>query len=104
MTDSKLNEPTPVISTAELDLEKQYAKIESVKHKTDYVVGKTRSQSFFSIRVTKGSVPSELSGKYTTLEKAIEAVEAYVRNSKESFAVRSDRLHEERQQRKHAEA
>lgn len=104
MTDSKLNEPTPVTSTAELDLEKQYAKIESAKHKIDFVVGKTRTQSFFSVRTTKGNPPTELSGKYTTLEKAVEAVEAYIRNSKESFAVRSDRLHEERQQRKHAEA
>jgi hypothetical protein len=104
MTDSKPNEPTPATSTVELDLEKQYAKIESAKHKTDYVVGKTRSQSFFSVRTTRGSAPFELSGKYTSLEKAIEAVEAYIRNSKESFAVKSDRLHEERQQRKHAEA
>lgn len=104
MTDLKLNEKTPETTTAELDLEKQYARIESVKHKTDFVVGKLRSQMFFSVRATKGSTPNELSGKYTSLEKAIEAVNQFVANTKETFAVRSDKLHEERQQRKHAES
>lgn len=104
MTDLKLNEKTPETTTVELDLEKQYAKIESVKHKTDFVVGKLRSQMFFSIRATKGTIPNELSGKYTSLEKAIEAVGQFVANTKETFAVRSDKLHEERQQRKHAES
>lgn len=104
MTDLKLNEKTPETTTAELDLEKQYARIESVKHKTDFVVGKLRSQMFFSVRATKGTIPNELSGKYTSLEKAVEAVNQFVANTKETFAVRSDKLHEERQQRKHAES
>lgn len=104
MTDIKPNEITPETSTVELDLEKQYAKIESIKHKADFIIGKLRSQMFFSVRVTKGTIPNELSGKYSTLEKAIEAVEQFVRNTQETFAVRSDRLHEERQQRKHAES
>lgn len=103
MTDSKPNETISETTMAELDLEKQYARIESVKHKADFIIGKLRSQLFFSIKTTKGAIPKELSGKYTNLEKAIEAVEQFVRNSKETFAVRSERLHEERQQRKHAE-
>lgn len=103
MTDTRLNETISETTTVERDLEKQYAKIESSKHKTDFVIGKLRSQMFFSVRTTKGSTPKELSGKYSSLEKAIEAVEHYVRTAKETFAVKSDRLHEERQQRKHAE-
>lgn len=103
MTDLSLNEKTPETSTVDVDLEKQFARIESVKHKTDFVIGKTRSAMFFSIRTTVGTLPNVLAGKYTTLEKAIEAVEQFVRNSKETFAVKSDRLHEERQQRKDAE-
>lgn len=103
MTDLSLNEKTPETSTVDVDLEKQFARIASSKHKTEFVIGKTRSASFFSIRTTVGTLPSILSGKYTTLEKAIEAVEHFVRTSKETFAVRSDRLHEERQQRKDAE-
>lgn len=104
MTDTKLNETIPETTTVDLNLEGQFARIESTKHKTDFIVGKTRSALFFTVRVTKGSLPAELSGKYTSLEKGVEAVESFVRNAKETFAVRSDRLHEERQQRKHAES
>lgn len=103
MTDTKLDEKTPETSMVDVDLEKQFARISSEKHKTQFIVGKTRAAMFFSVRATKGTTPSELSGKYTTLEKAIEAVETFVKNSKETFAVRSDRLHEERQKRKNAE-
>lgn len=103
MTDTKPNEPTQETTTAELDLEKQYARIESVKHKTDFIVGKLRSQMFFSVKTSKGSPPIELAGKYSSLEKAVAAVNQYVKNTKETFSVRSDKLHEERQQRKHAE-
>ena len=104
MTDTKLNETIPEITMADLDLEKQYARVESAKHKTDFIVTKLRSQAFFSIKVSKGLVPSDLSGKYSSLEKALDAVRNYVRTAKETFAVRSDKLHEERQQRKHAES
>jgi leucyl-tRNA synthetase len=104
MTDSKLNETIPETSTVEVNLESQYAKIESSKHKIDFVVSKTRSQTFFSVKVTKGALPNELTGKYSSLEKAVESVQTYIRNSQETFAVKSDRLHEERQQRKHAKS
>ena len=104
MTDTKLNERIPETTTAELDLEKQYARMESTKHKTDFIIGKLRSQMFFSIKTNKGTLPNELSGKYSSLEKAVEAVEHYVKTAKETFAVKSDRLHEDRQQRKHAES
>lgn len=103
MTDLSQNKETPETSMVDVDLEKQFARIESTKHKTDFVIGKTRSAIFFSVKATKGTTPAELSGKYTTLEKAVEAVEQFVRNAKETFSVRSDRLHEERQQRKYAE-
>jgi hypothetical protein len=59
---------------------------------------------FFTVKTTKGSIPNVLSGKYTSLSSAIEAVLHYIRTTKETFAVRSDRLHEERQQRKNAES
>lgn len=104
MTDTKLNETIQETSTVDVDLEKQFAKIESTKHKAEFVIGKGRSQIFFSVRITKGATPLELSGKYTSLERAIEAVEQYIRNSKETFSIKSERLHEERQQRKHAES
>lgn len=104
MTDTSLNEKTLETSTVDVDLEKQTARITSPKHKTDYVVGKLRSQIFFQVATTKSIIPSALSGKYTSLDSAISAVLEHIKNTKETFAVRSDRLHEERQQRKHAES
>jgi len=101
-TSTKPSKPTEETFTVDVDLEKQTAKITSAKHKTDFTVAKLRSAMFFS--VYSKSLPKDLSGKYTSLESAIQAVTNYIRNSKESFGVRSDRLHEERQQRKHAES
>lgn len=104
MTDTKLNKPTEEIYTVDVDWENQRAKVTSTKHKTDYVVGKLRSQMFFQITTTVGLVPKALSGKYRSLQTAIDAITYYVQHSKESFAVRSERLHEERQLRKDAKS
>lgn len=43
---------------------------------------------FFEFRVTKGSVPKELSGKYSSINKAKEAVTAYLNQKSESVAVK----------------
>jgi hypothetical protein len=102
--DTKPSNPTEEIFTVDVDLEGQKARITSSKHKAEFVVNKLRSALFFSVNTTKGVVPNELSGKYTSLDSAIHAVTQYIKNTKETFAVRSDRLHEERQQRKHAES
>jgi len=83
-----------------VDVEKQTAVISSPKSKTDYVIYKPRDQTaFFKVRTTVGSLPSELSGHYSTLNKAIQLVSHYVEHSKETFAVRSDRLDKERKER-----
>jgi hypothetical protein len=103
-TDTKLSKLIEETSTVDVDWENQRAVVTSEKHKTDFHIGKLRSAMFFSIKTTRGILPNTLSGKYTSLNSAIEAVLHYIRNSKETFAVRSDKLHEERQQRKHAES
>jgi len=43
---------------------------------------------FFEFRVTKGSVPKELSGKYSSINKAKEAVTVYLNQKSESVAVK----------------
>lgn len=103
MTDLKQNETRDEIFTVDVNLEGQLARINSDKHKMEFVVGKVRSAMFFSVKTTKGQPPSVLSGKFTSLESGIKAVVDYVKNSQETFAVKSDRLHVERQQRKDAE-
>jgi hypothetical protein len=104
MTDTKPSNPTNETSTVDVDWEGQKARVTSPKHKTDFVVGKLRSQMFYQIATTKGTLPKSLGGKYRSLTSAVEAIQHYILTSEETFAVRSDRLHEERQQRKHAES
>jgi len=103
VTDLKLEETIEETYTVDVNLEAQLAKVSSEKQKAEFVVGKPRSAMFFSVRTTKGVVPAVLSGKFTSLESGIKAVVDHVKNSKESFAVKSDRLHVERQKRKDAE-
>jgi hypothetical protein len=104
MTDTKLNKPTEETFTVDVDWENQRARVTSAKHRTDYLVGKLRSQMFFQVTTTVGVVPKALSGKYSSVQSAVDAITHYVQHSKESFAIRSDRLHEERQLRKDAKS
>jgi hypothetical protein len=55
---------------------------------------------FFEIKFTKGVLPSELSGKYSSMKMAKIAVETYVRNSKETTAARRESFHKAREERK----
>jgi len=104
MTDTKQNNLTNETSTVDVNEELQIARVVSDKHKTEYIVSKLRSALFFTITTTVGLLPKSLSGKYRSIPSAIEAIQEHIRNSKESFAVRSERLHEERQQRKDAKS
>ncbi len=103
MTDTKQSNPTKEIYTVDVNQETQTAKVTSEKHKAEFVVSKNRSSRFFLIYTTAGVTPKVLGGKYTSLESAVSFIVDYIKNSKETFAVRSDRLHQERQQRKNAE-
>lgn len=55
---------------------------------------------FFEVVVEKGSVPRELSGKYSSMLKAKEAVSHYFRNMDETAAVRRENFAKEREERK----
>lgn len=44
---------------------------------------------FFEFRVTKGSVPKELSGKYSSINKAKEAVTAYLNKKNDTVAAKN---------------
>lgn len=103
MTDSKQNETIQEIFTVDVNHENQTAIVQSSKHKAEFRVGKPRYALFFTISSSKASVPNSLSGKYTSLNSAIDAIVHYIKNTKETFAVRSEALHQERQLRKNAE-
>lgn len=104
MIDTKQPEQIPETFTVDVNQELQIARVTSPKHKADFIVSKTRYSQFFNVRTTVGILPAVLSGKYTSLESAIKSISEFIRNTKETFAVRSERLHQERQQRKHAES
>lgn len=104
MTSTKPNKLTEETFTVDVNWETQTARVTSTKHKSDFLVGKLRSQMFFQVTADKGLTPKSLSGKYRSIPSAIEAIVDHIKNSKETFAVRSDRLHEERQQRKYAKS
>ncbi len=104
MTDLKQNEPTLETSTVDVNQDSQTAIVTSPKFKVEFRVGKSRYAAFFTISLGKGSAPSELSGKYSSLEKAVKAILNYIKNSNETFSVKSERLHQERQSRKHAKS
>jgi hypothetical protein len=55
---------------------------------------------FFEIVTDKGPVPAELSGSYSSIPKAKEAVQQYLRNKKETIGARRENFAKEREERK----
>jgi hypothetical protein len=55
---------------------------------------------FFEIVTEKGPTPAELSGSYSSIPKAKEAVEHYIRNMKETIGARRENFAKEREERK----
>lgn len=62
----------------------------SSKLVTDILIKKSDDGfSFFDIKVTKGSVPKELSGKYSSINKAKEAVTVYLNRKNDTVAAKN---------------
>ena len=55
---------------------------------------------FYMVTPTKGPAPEALAGRFSSLDKAVDAVVDYLTKMKETQAVKNDRLHENRQKRK----
>lgn len=55
---------------------------------------------FFEIVAEKGPTPAELSGSYSSIPRAKEAVEHYLRNKKETIGARRENFAKEREERK----
>tara|TARA_R100001510_G_scaffold46363_1_gene43275 strand:+ start:954 stop:1253 length:300 start_codon:yes stop_codon:yes gene_type:complete len=82
----------------ETDTENQNCIIKSDKMVSDIYVGKEESgYSFFRVKFEKGSVPSELSGRYTSLQKGKEAVEHYLRNKVKTKTVQRNEYADQRE-------
>ena len=85
----------------EEDTANQRCVCKSDKFVSDIIIEKSiGGYRFFEIKFTKGVLPSELSGKYSSMRMAKAAVETYVRNSKETKAARRESFHLAREERK----
>ena len=80
--------------------EDQFAILSHPNYKVKFRVFRPKGKyHFFSVQAEQGNTPKELSGSYSSLEIAIKATIKHLDSSKETFAVRSDRLAEERKAR-----
>lgn len=65
--------------------------ITSGKKNSEYYVRKTRDGfAFFTVEVSKGSVPKALQKKFTGISSARDAVKAYLSKEKKSRTVKRD--------------
>jgi len=78
---------------------------DDTKSKSTYTVHKTQDGfAFFEVLIDKGSVPAVLSGRFTTPDKAIKAVEDYLRKRAPSQTVKRDANTRAREKQKNAKA
>lgn len=79
--------------------------VSSPKTKTTYKVQKTNNGfAMFDIRVSDAKKPKELEGSWTTPEKALKHLEAYLKVKKETKLVRRDNNIKAREEQKNAKA
>jgi len=82
----------------ETDTVNQRCVIRSDKMLSEIYVHKEESgYSFFRVKFEKGSVPSELSGRYSSLDKGKEAVEHYLRNKVKTKTVQRNEYADQRE-------
>lgn len=80
--------------------ENQTCVLKSDKMNSEILIQKKpNDHHFFEIKFTSGSVPDELSGRYSSIPAGIKAVEQYLNNKRPTAAVRRDKVTEERKKR-----
>ncbi len=85
----------------EEDTANQRCVCKSDKFVSDIIIEKSiGGYRFFEIKFAKGLLPSELSGKYSSMKMAKVAVETYIRKSKETKAARREHFSNAREERK----
>lgn len=78
--------------------DERYAILKTDKKSCEYrLVKDMTGHRFFEFRVSKGFVPEELSGKYTSLEKGIEAFKQFEKNLTKSKTVKRDEWQAEKE-------
>lgn len=76
-------------------------KVSSTKKKCDYTVRKSNDGFvFYEVGISKGIIPKEISGRFTSPEKALDALGKYLHKSSESTTVQRDKRAERRENAK----
>lgn len=84
----------------EEDTSNQRCICKSDKLVTDIIIEKSIGGfKFFEIKVTKGSVPQALTGKFTSIRAAKKAVEDYLRKKEDTPAARREYFAKAREER-----
>lgn len=65
-----------------------------------YIKKSVGGNIFFEITLEKGATPQELSGKYSSIRKAQQAIELYLRTKKQTRATRTEYFNKQREERK----
>lgn len=82
------------------DTVNQTASIQTEKYTSKFLISKlSKGSAFFKINLEVGVTPSALSGSYTSIKKAIEAVSIFLLTAKETQATKNERLDKERKER-----
>lgn len=77
--------------------------VSSEKSKATFYVQKTNDGfALFDVSVSIGQVPQELTGRYSTPEKGVAAVQNYIRLAKETRGARRENFSKARDERKNA--
>lgn len=83
------------------DTANQRCVVTSDKLVTKIIIEKSKDGFiFFDVKMEAGTIPAELSGRYSSLKTAKKAVETYLRNKKESTAARRENFAKAREERK----
>jgi hypothetical protein len=81
----------------ELRDDKPFFTITSAKRRSSFYVSKSNDGFvFYEVGMEKGTVPTKLSGRYTTCSKAVEAVVSYINTQPETKKTRVDNNYAER--------
>lgn len=82
------------------DTVNQTASIKTSKYTSKFLISKmSKGSIFFKISLEVGETPAALSGSYSSIKKAIEAVSTFLLTAKETQAAKNERLDKERKER-----
>lgn len=86
-----------------IDTINQTASVVSSKYISKFLISKAAGGFiFFKVELENGPTPKELSGSYSSIPKALEGVEIFLRTAKETQAAKNERLDKDRKERKNA--